>query len=203
MAGRNIDQISTKTPLHVDTFFGGFYSIFYSIFQVDIPRTYQPYLPQHRSTSSIDPLHHGGGRQGRALPAGTLQRWAIAPSTATLSMICVASRSGSGRRRYAPETGDENQHRRISSMILFIMEPSCYSSTEYEYVMNNSYTSNITINKRYYYSLFDIAVSLSLLLPLASRRSADTLPYPSRARLGPRRAQQLPLGTPWRINHHR
>ena len=125
MAGRNIDQISTKTPLHVDTFWGGVYSIFQVDISVDIPRTYQPYVPQLRSTSFIASiycdslsLHHGGVRQGRALPAGTLQRWAIAPSTATLSLICVASRSGLGRRQYAPETRDEN-HLRISSSICY------------------------------------------------------------------------------------
>ena len=48
VAGRNIDQISSKTPLHVDTDWGRFYSIFYSIFQVDIPRTFR--IPTVRVT---------------------------------------------------------------------------------------------------------------------------------------------------------
>ena len=110
----------------MDTFWGGVYSIFQVDISVNIPRTYQPYVPQLRLTSSIASiycdslsLHHGGVRQGRALPAGTLQRWAIAPSTATLTLIhVVASRSGSGRRQYAPETRDENHHR-ISSSICY------------------------------------------------------------------------------------
>ena len=88
-------------------------------------------------------------------------------------------------------------HRRISSMLLFttsIMEPS-YSSTEYEYAMSNSY--NITINTRYYYSLFDIVVSLPLLLRLASRRSIHYHTHLVLG-LGPRQAQ-----LPWQPLVHR
>ena len=60
---------STWTPIG-----GGFTRYFKSIFQVDIPRTYQPYLPQHRSTSSLSlslslSTMAAFGRVGRSLRA--------------------------------------------------------------------------------------------------------------------------------------
>ena len=68
-----------------------------------------------------------------------------------------------------------------------------YYYNEYEYAMDNYY--NIMINTtRYYYSLVDIAVSLSLLLPLRAADRYTTI-------LGSGLVRRNCLSNPWRIDH--
>ena len=79
MAGRNIDQISSKTPLHVETFLGGFTRYFRSIF----PRTYQPYLPKHRLIELFTSLQYSYPSSSRSDPH-------IVPPALLLLISCLA-----------------------------------------------------------------------------------------------------------------